>query len=223
MVAIFVLAVFLSLLTIDFFVLKFQGKYHPAFEPTFSQFDFPVDDGKIITIPSNLFFSKGHTWLKKKRDGLVEIGIDPFGITALGALSIQKCVASGKELKRGEMIFEGSYGNKTVKFLSPVNGTVKSINTNIIGKNISNPYKAWGAQLISKDSPENSDLFFTGSEALNWMKNEFIKLKGFIHDHSPKVELAGETMYDGGSLSNDSSVLLVDKSINDFEKEFLSL
>ncbi len=223
MVAIFVLAVFLSLLTIDFFVLKFQGKYHPAFEPSLAQYNFPVDDGKVITVPSNLFFSKGHTWLKKNIDGLIEIGIDPFGTTALGPLLIQKCVISGKELTRGEMIFEGSYGNKTVKFLSPINGIVKTINADIIGKKISNPYEAWGVKMISNDSPENSDLFFAGSEALNWMKKEFIKLKGFIHDHSPKVDLAGETMYDGGLLSNDAVTLLVDKSVNDFEKEFLSL
>ena len=223
MVAIFVLAVFLSVLCIDFVVLRVQGRYHPAFEPSLSQYEFPSYDGNVITIPSNLFFSKGHTWLKKKKDGLLEIGIDPFGTTALGLLSIQKCAEAGEVIKRGSLIFEGSYGNQTVKFLSPVNGIVKSINADVIGKKITNPYKDWGVQIISKDSPENGDFFFTGSEALNWMKNEFIKLKGFITDHSPKVELAGETMYDGGLLSNDAVALLVDKSVNDFEKEFLSL
>ena len=223
MVAIFVLAVFLSLLTIDFIVLRLQGKYHPAFEPSKSKYNSPVYDGNVIPIPSNLYFSKGHTWLKKNGDGLLEIGIDPFGTTALGALSIQKCAVSGEEIKRGSTIFEGSYGNKPVKFLSPVNGTVKSINADIIGRKISNPYKDWGVRMISKDSPVNGDLFFTGSEALNWMKKEFIKLKGFIDDHSPNVELAGETMYDGGLVSDDAEALLVNKSVNDFEKEFLSL
>ncbi|MCB0747006.1 MAG: hypothetical protein KDC90_06020, partial [Ignavibacteriae bacterium] len=128
MVAIFVLAVFLSVLCIDFVVLRVQGRYHPAFEPSLSQYEFPSYDGNVITIPSNLFFSKGHTWLKKKKDGLLEIGIDPFGTTALGLLSIQKCAEAGEVIKRGSLIFEGSYGNQTVKFLSPVNGIVKSIN-----------------------------------------------------------------------------------------------
>lgn len=223
MVAIFVLAMFLSLLTIDLIVLKYQGKYHPAFEPVLPQYVLTVSDGKVITIPSNLFFSKGHTWLRKKKDGLLEIGIDPFGTTALGTLSIQKCADSGEKIKRGSMIFEGSYGNKTVRFLSPVNGIVKSINNSIIGKKISDPYKEWGIQIVSEDSPENGELFLAGSEALNWMKQEFIKLKGFLTEHSPKVELAGETMYDGGLLTDDAFAVMVDKSINDFEKEFLSL
>ncbi|MCB0753722.1 MAG: hypothetical protein KDC52_19775, partial [Ignavibacteriae bacterium] len=81
MVAIFVLAVFLSVLSIDLIVLKFQGKYHPAFETPSAQYDEPIYDGNVITIPSNLFLSKGHTWLKKNKDGLIEIGIDPFGTT----------------------------------------------------------------------------------------------------------------------------------------------
>ncbi|MBU0475033.1 MAG: hypothetical protein KKF62_12840 [Bacteroidetes bacterium] len=223
MVAIFVLALFLFILLVDLIVLRIQGKSHPAFEPALSQYDYLVHDGNVIHIPSNLFFSKGHTWLKKNKNGLMEIGIDPFGSTALGTLSILKCAEVGEELKRGGMIFEGSYGNKTVKFLSPVNGIVKSVNPGIIGKKISNPYESWGVQLVSNDSPENRDLFFSGSDALNWIKNEFSKLKYFIDDNSPIVEFVGETMYDGGSLSNDVVSLLLDQSINDFEKEFLSL
>ncbi|MFA6599200.1 MAG: hypothetical protein WCS69_15870 [Ignavibacteriaceae bacterium] len=223
MVAIFVLVVFLSFISIDLIVLKIQGKYHPAFEPAFFKIDLSKVDGTTFTIPSNIFFSKGHTWLKRNAEGLTTIGIDTFGTVALGAISIVNCAAKGKELKRGDTIFEGIYGNKVVKFLSPVNGIVKSVNTNIIGKNISNPYDAWGVQLSSKDFNEDSERFFTGIEAANWMKKEFIKLKMLINNHSPKVDLAGVTMYDGGILTNDAVSSLMDKSAIDFEKEFLSL
>ena len=223
MVAIFVLAVFLSFISIDLIVLKIQGKYHPAFEPAFFKIDLSEFDGNTFTIPSDIFFSKGHTWLKRNAEGLITIGIDTFGTVALGAISIINCAAEGKELKCGDIIFEGIYGNKAVKFLSPVNGRVKSVNTNIIGKNISNPYDAWGVQLSSKDFHENSGRFFTGIEAANWMKKEFIKLKMLINSHSPNVELAGATMYDGGRLTNDAVSSLMNKSAIDFEKEFLSL
>ena len=92
------------------------------------QFDSSIFDRNSFPIPSNIFFSKGHTWLKRNNDGLISIGIDEFGMMALGALSILNCAPVGKELKRGEMIFEGAYGNKKVKFLSPINGIVKSVN-----------------------------------------------------------------------------------------------
>ena len=223
MVAIFVLTAFLFFILVDLVVLKFQGKNHPAFEPSFSQFDLSMFEKNRFTIPPNTFFSKGHTWLKEDKNGLVNIGIDEFGMMALGTLSILNCAVTGKELKRGDVLFEGAYGNNIVTFLSPVNGIVQTVNTNIIGKNISNPYKTWGVQLLSKDFSEHHEKFYAGNEAANWIKKEYIKLKSFIDTHSHKVNLAGETMYDGGTLSNDMFYSLVDKSASDFEKEFLSL
>ena len=132
MVAIFVLTLFLLFISVDLIVLKIQGKSHPAFEPSSPQFDSSIFDRNSFPIPSNIFFSKGHTWLKTNNDGLISIGIDEFGMMALGALSILNCASVGKELKRGEIIFEGAYGNKKVKFLSPINGIIKSVNENII-------------------------------------------------------------------------------------------
>ncbi len=223
MVAIFVLTLFLFLITVDLIVLKIQGKSHPAFEPILPQYDSLVFDRSSIAIPSNTYFSKGHTWLKKNNDGSISIGIDEFGSMALGVLSILNCAPVGQELKRGEMIFEGAYGSKTVKFLSPINGKVKSVNENIFGKKISNPYEIWGVQLASKDFSDNQKSFMTGTDASNWIKKEYVKLKSFINSHSPKIDLAGTTMFDGGSLSNDMTSSLVDTSVSDFEKEFLSL
>lgn len=223
MVAIFVLTAFLFFILVDLVVLKFQGKNHPAFEPSFSQFDLSMFEKNRFVIPENTFFSKGHTWLKEEKNGLVNVGIDEFGMMALGTLSILNCAVTDKELKRGDVLFEGAYGNKNVKFLSPVNGVVQTVNSNIIGKNISNPYKTWGVQLLSKDFSENHEKFYSGNDAANWIKKEYVKLKSFIDTHSPKVNLAGETMYDGGTLSNDMLDSLVDKSASDFEKEFLSL
>jgi glycine cleavage system H protein len=223
MVAIFVLTVFLSIILIDLIVLKVHGKNHPAFEPSIPQYDLTIFDGNSIAIPANIFFSKGHTWLKKNNNGLIEIGIDAFGTTALGRISILKCAKVDKELKRGEIIFEGSYGNKIIKFLSPINGIVKSVNSNIIGKEISSPYETWGVQLISEDFVKNRKLFLLGTDALSWMKKEFIKLKNFIDNHTSNVELAGVTMYDGGTKSNNIVSSLDEHSSSDFEKEFLSL
>lgn len=223
MVAIFVLTAFLFIISVDMVVLKIQGKNHPAFEPSIPQYDLSIFNENSLTIPTNIFFSKGHTWIKKAEEGLIDIGIDSLGATALGMLSVLKCAEVGKDIKRGEVIFEGSFGGRVVQFLSPINGIVKSVNTDIIGKKISNPYETWGVQLISNEFSENRKMFLSGSAAFSWMKQEFIKLKSFIDSHSLNAELAGVTMYDGGSLYNGTSSLLVDKTVNDFEKEFLLL
>jgi glycine cleavage system H protein len=223
MVAIFVLTAFLFLLAVDFIVLKIRGKSHPAFEPSVIPSALLVFERDGLAVPPNIFISKGHTWIKKINDGLISVGIDSFGASALGKLKILKCAEPDKEIKRGEMIFEGGYGDKKVKFLSPIDGTVKFVNTGILGKIISNPYETWGVQIYSEDTPGYRDRFLSGSDALNWMKKEFLKLNNFIDDHLQKIELAGATMYDGGSSSDDFASSLDEKSTNDFEQEFLSL
>jgi glycine cleavage system H lipoate-binding protein len=223
MVAVFVLSVFFLILLIDLAVLKYQGKTHPAFEPVSRQYILAFFDENNITIPSAVFFSKGHTWLKKNSEGLIELGIDLFGTEALGQISILKCAEAGKELKRGAVLFEGIYGNKAVKFLSPVNGVVKSVNPAILGSKIADPYKTWGVQMTSENFDKNRKLFSSGDKALLWMKEEYVRLNNFISSLTSNTELAGVTMYDGGTLSDDIASLSDDKSIKNFEKEFLSL
>ena len=223
MVAVFVLTLFLLFISVDLIVLKAQGKNHPAFEPSFNQFDLSALIKQSLPVPSNIFLSKGHTWLKKDEEGLISVGIDEFGMKALGKLSIVNCAPVGKLLRRGDTLFEGAYRNKTVKFLSPINGVVKSINTDFIGKDISNPYETYGVRLFSKDYKENQEMFLSGNKAIEWIEREYIKFEDFINNHSPKVELAGTTMYDGGLLLTDTVSILVDESVSDFQKEFLSL
>ena len=223
MVAIFVLAAFLLFIAVDLIVLKVQGKYHPAFEPAYRQVDLSIFDRNSFTIPSNIYFSKGHTWLQKTKEGLFNIGIDAFANMALGKLSIIICVAEGESLRRGEVVFEGTYGNRKVKFLSPVNGEVKFVNRNIVGETISDPYKQWGVRILPTDFSENSKDLISGKKASIWMTNEFSKLKNFLENDLFETATVGTTMYDGGSLSKDASIALSDKSIADFEKEFLSL
>ncbi len=223
MVAIFVLAAFLLFIAVDLIVLKVQGKYHPAFAPTYQPVDLALFDQNSFIIPSNIFLSKGHTWLQKDKHGLLKIGIDAFANTALGKLSLIKCAMEGEFLHRGDVLFEGTYGNSDVKFLSPVSGEVKFVNTNIIGKTISDPYKQWGVQILPNDFSENFNNIFKGKHASVWLNNEFSKLKRFIDNYLLDTSTVGTTMYDGGRLSKDVFTILSKNNVADFEKDFLSL
>jgi len=223
MAAIFVLALFLSVLFIDLALLKFRGKIHPAFEPPFSREDLLMFGPKNFEIPAGIFLSKGHTWIKENESGDVEIGIDPLGAMALGPSSTLKFTAPGKIIRKGETLFEGSNGDKFIKFRSPVNGIVKSINPDITVKNISDPYSVWSLRIISNDLIEERRRFLSGSGAADWMKREYLKLKSFIDSRSPHPVLAGETMYDGGMPAQDTVSMLVYRNAIDFEKEFLSV
>lgn len=223
MVAIFVLSLFILMLSIDILVLKTQGKSHPAFETIPSEIDVSLVPQNLFAVPSDVLLSNGHTWVKHNKEGLLNVGIDAFGNTALGDLSIIGCPENGIELTRGDVIFEGTYGNKKVKFLSPVSGIVESINSTVIGKKLFNPYNEWAVKILPKEGNLHVEGFLTGNNASTWMKKEFIKLKNFLESNSQETAIVGATMYDGGSLSKDVHIVLSDKSVTDFEKEFLSL
>jgi len=223
MVALFVLAMFLTILTLDLAVLKFRGKNHPAFEPSFSGQDLLIFDGNNFSVPPGIFLSKGHTWLKKNEGGVIDVGVDPLGAMVLGKSPDLQFAGEGRTLRRGEVIFEGTVEGQIIKFLSPVNGIVKSVNPDFSGNLISDPYGRWGLRIISNDLEENRRRYLSGNGALSWMKKEFIKLKRFIDLRSPGLELAGATMYDGGILSGETVSSFAYLNAKDFEKEFLSL
>ncbi len=219
MVAIFVVILFLFFVSLDFVVLKFQNKPHPAFEKIFPEYlSLPND----ISVPNDVLFSPGHTWIKQNKNGLVNIGLDEFVLKALGMIPIKNCSAINEEIKRGDVLFEGELGNKKINFISPIDGVVKSINTNFISKEKYDPYKNWGVQLQPKNFDNKQTKFFSGNEAFEWMKNEFTKLENFLINYQNKKELAGLTMYDGGTISQDAVSDLSDVQIELFEKEFLS-
>ena len=223
MVAFFVLIIFLSVLAIDMVVLHMRGKYHPAFEPSYNLRDKLIFDKSNFIIPSELFFSKGHTWLRKNDDGIFDIGIDSFGAVVLGTMPILMCADEGIRIKRGEILLEAGKGDAKIRFLSPVSGIIKAVNNNLIGNKIPDAYATWRIKLIPEDFAENGKMFLSGSRASAWMKKEFGKLKEFIDNRSPLIESAGVTMYDGGTVSDDAVSSLVINYTNEFEIKFLSL
>lgn len=222
MVAIFVLILFLSVILADIIVLKYKGKYHPAFETSFNILDKLIFDKNNYLVPSDLYLSKGHTWIRINDDGTFDIGIDSFGKTAIGTMPILNFATEGKDLKCGEIFLEASRRNEKIKFLCPVSGTIKAVNKKLIGNKISDAYSMWSVKIIPDNNFQNEKMFLSGSKATTWMKREFKELKKFLDIHSFEIACAGVTMYDGGSLSEDAVSYVVFNNANDFETKFLS-
>jgi glycine cleavage system H protein len=223
MVALFVLAVFIFFILLDIAVLKFQGKTHPAFEKILYLSNLSFLPELEIKVPGNIVFSKGHVWMKKNKSGLIKLGVDEFVNKSLGKISIQNNLYAGKELKKGDILFEGIIGEAKLKFRSPVNGIVKSVNPISYISEISDSYSNWNLEISSADFSAGSVNYFSGSNALNWLKEEFLKLDNFLMNNSIKPELVGITMYDGGKVVDGASAILIKGAAEDFEKEFLTI
>ncbi len=222
MVAISVVLAFLFFILIDIAVLKYQGKSHPAFENKAKDKMVPIFVNGF-DLPEDVFLSKGHTWAKKLPYGLYQIGIDNFILQAFKKISVNKVSEFGSELKKGDVIMEVEVENKILKFRSPLDGIIKSINNITQEENkILNPYVQWQVMLRPLNEKEDRNKLLSGKKASVWLNEQFKKLEEFISIHAGNLELAGTTMYDGGKPVDNASALILESNIEDFEKEFLT-
>ena len=76
MVALYVLLGFILLLVIDYFVIRGEKKYHPAFQKTYEVIEDVVFDNISVTVPADSYVSKGHTWAELQGNGLIKVGVD---------------------------------------------------------------------------------------------------------------------------------------------------
>ncbi|MGE5400295.1 MAG: hypothetical protein ACM3S2_07815 [Ignavibacteriales bacterium] len=219
MVALFVVLTFVLFIVVDIFVLKAQRKSHPALTKSPGA----VFNKGSISHPELVYVSKGHTWIQPLTDGTARVGIDDFVLKALGKLSITKIAPEQSRVKRGETILEGTCGNTSVSFRSPVDGTVKSVNKGILNKTLSEPYQSgWGLVISLSNWEGNLKDLKTGTTLNSWLKDEVSRLKDFLAVSSLKPELAGITMHDGGNIVEGAVSNIDAESMKNFEKEFLT-
>jgi len=216
MVVLFVVLTFVAFLVIDFYVIKAQKKKHAAFS---SQQVF--DQGSFL-LPEGFALSKNHLWLKMLKDGNVKIGIDEFVGKVFSAIRIHPIASEGSVVKSGDVLFELSSGSHKIHFASPVSGTVKSINKNLESQKVSDPYENdWG--FIIEPTDFKVGMFKVGKQGLNWLKDEFNRFKDFLSIQIAEPNLAGVTYADGGNIVEGVLSNLEEKSVKEFQNQFISL
>jgi glycine cleavage system H protein len=219
MVVILLLIAIAVMVLIDIFVIRARSAKLAGVQTSPTVFN-----KKSLIAPDGFYFSKGHIWAKLMGSDKIKAGIDDFVIHALGKLQISEIIPAGTKIKKGDVMIKGKFDSKSVNFLSPIDGVIDSINKNIIGKIINDPYENdWGVVIKTADANFSLSQLFLGTNAVNWMKNEFKKLKDFLVMNSYKPELVGVTMYDGGNVVEGAIANLDENSMKDFEAMFLSL
>lgn len=215
MVALFVVLTFLFFILIDLLVLKAQGKEHPAF--AVKVFD------KRFFFPAEAILSTGHLWLQKAQNGLYKLGIDEFILKALGKLHLVPLKTEGESVSKGEPILQAVFGNRTITFRAPVDGSIRFLNKNINQKPVDDPYGDDWALLIE---PKNDLLLLSaflkrGNDAMKWLHDEFNRFRDFVAAKAGQPELAGVTLQDGGNIVEGVLRSFDDSTIKEFEEQFL--
>ncbi len=225
MVALYVLLGFILLLLIDYFVIKGEKKYHPAFQKKYEVVENIIFDNISVSVPADSYVSKGHTWAELQGNGLIKVGIDEFVLKSLGGFIVSNIVKAGTLVKKGDPVIEAVLGDKKISFRSPVDGTVNFINDELIGKPVSDPYgNDWAILLTPINFEKNAAALKANEKVVDWMKNEFIRLKNYLVENTAgRVQLAGATMLDGGKILEGSIAMLDKDSVKKFEDEFLQI
>lgn len=183
-----------------------------------------VFNKRSLIAPEGYYFSKGHVWAQLMDGDKIKTGIDDFVLHALGKIFISEFAPAGSRVKKGDVLIKGKFDSKSVNFLSPVDGIIETVNNDIVGKAINDPYNNdWGVVIKTNDANNSLVPFLMGNNAVTWMKNEFKKLKDFLIMNSNKPELVGVTMYDGGNVVDGAIARLDENSMKDFEAMFLTL
>ena len=204
------------MITVDIFVIRARKEKLAYTSPS-------VFNKRSLIAPEGYYFSKGHVWAQLMDGNKIKAGIDDFVLHALGKIFISELAHTGSKVKKGDVLIKGKFDSKSVNFLSPVDGTIESVNNEIVGKLINDPYNNdWGV-VIKTDNINTALLpLFVGNGAITWMKSEFKKLKDFLVMNSNKPELVGVTMYDGGNVVEGAIANLDENGMKDFEAMFLS-
>jgi glycine cleavage system H lipoate-binding protein len=138
----------------------------------------PADE---VVMPRGYFFHPGHSWVRILESGEVAVGVDDVVSAAVGAVTGFEAPRKDEPLNKGEAAFKLIAGGRALDFVSPVTGTVSSVNTALekdMGAINSDPYgKGW--LFTAKVAPGGVALP-SDETAAKWMKSELNRLRDFV-------------------------------------------
>lgn len=129
-----------------------------------------------FAIPGGVFISEGHCWTGISEDGTVKVGLDDFAKKLIGKIDGIDFPNLGMSITAGQPLFGIKQGNKSVQFISPVSGQVKSINHELMD-NIEllefTPYEKNWVCIIDADKIEAElQQLKIGKNAVNFYQEE---------------------------------------------------
>lgn len=145
-----------------------------------------------FAIPGGVFISEGHCWAAVSQDGSVKVGLDDFAKKLIGKIDSIEFPNLGMNVQKGQPLFSVRQNKKTIQFLSPVSGLVKSINHEL-AENLESldftPYdKNWICIIDADKLDTELQLLKIGKSAVTFYQEEIEKyinkIKEFVKEES---------------------------------------
>jgi len=221
MVALLVVMTFIVALAVDALVRRARkAKYEPA--KVYS----PVVARSLPGFPPGYFFTPGHVWVNLRPSGKVQLGVDELVGRMIGKVDKVELKKAGEKVRKGDLLASVTQGDKTIRILSPIEGTIEQYNFELEenpAEFAENPYtKGWFYLIHPTNLAADLKNFAVADQTKNWWSKELNRLREFVQVHLPQPALAGLTIQDGG-LPLDGLVAHFDrKAVEEFEAQFLN-
>ena len=126
---------------------------------------------------ATLLFHPSHTWLVNEGEQIVRVGIDELIGQLFGQFDQIEILGLERWVRQGQRLLTIKGAGVSIDLLSPVEGTIKSINEAVLHDPmlaIVDPYqKGWIARLKAVDVVCNEKALLRGPLAELWMHNSF--------------------------------------------------
>lgn len=160
-------------------------------------------DGALLgcSMPADLFYFRGHAWIRPEAAGTVRIGIDDLVARLAGAVDSIGMPKTGARVRQGKPVVRLGRAGETVDVLSPIDGEVVAVNRAVVdspGSMTTDPYGAGWLVMVRPVAAESNlpQLMFSDA-AIAWQKGEATRLAGMFQG------TAGPTAADGATLAHD--------------------
>lgn len=156
--------------------------------------------------PAGLIYDRSHTWLFMEKTGNVRIGIDDFIQRVCGSLTRVRMKSPGEFVQKGESLFTIIQHGKMLEIKSPISGILLEQNETLkkdVSTLNSDPFgEGWICLIEPQNWISETKTLFMGDDYGAWLKEEFLRLKGFFtglfRDDTSLKELP--VLQDGGDL-----------------------
>lgn len=170
-------------------------------------------------LPEELHYHRGHTWARVMSNDTALIGLDDFARKLIGPAKNVTLPKVGSHLEQGEKGFDVAVNGKSAEFISPMEGQVVEINTDLERQpNLvtDDPYgRGWIMKVRSANLVNNLRNLLSGRLARSWMEDARKQLDLQL------MALSGSVLQDGGEPVSDFAHHLTEEEWKRLLREFL--
>lgn len=148
-----------------------------------------------FNVPEGYSFHPGHTWVVDEGRQNARVGIDSFAANLVGAADSIDIADINRWVRQGQPICTITHNDRSVDFLSPVEGVLVSVNPALSrtpNVAVDDPYcEGWLCVIKAPEIATNMKNLLQGPITAPWMQNSVARLGAMVQPLTPALAQDG--------------------------------